>query len=238
MTDATSLTMPLRSDSVVRAVVERISEALIKGELKGGDYLPSELELARNLEVGKSTVREAVKMLQAVGVVEVRRGQGTIIRQEPGEDLLSPVIFQLILQSSRVHDLVDLRVMFEPAYTIMAMERATPGDIGKIRRTIERFERAVGEGVTSAEDDLAFHQAVLESTHNPFVVTIGRTILRLFDVSISKALETVSATALEYHKRIFDAFCAKDEARLRREIMASFEGWKRGLSEASSEECT
>jgi GntR family transcriptional repressor for pyruvate dehydrogenase complex len=76
-----SLIATVKKDSVVLMVIERIKEALIHRELKPGDYLPSETELTKNLGVGKSSVREAIKMLQAMGVLEVRRGQGTMIRK-------------------------------------------------------------------------------------------------------------------------------------------------------------
>lgn len=224
-----TLNTPLNNGSVVARVVERIQDALLNRELKPGDYLPSETELSHNLGVGKTTIREAVKMLQAMGVVEVRRGQGTVICEALSESMINPLVFQLILQNGNVSSIVELRTMFEPAYTIMAMHNATDDDIAFIGSTIERLEQAVRDGRQSADDDLAFHYAILESTHNDYVIMIGRTILKLFRASIGKSMKTIPEVALTDHRNIFEAFLAKDEEKLRNAIIGSFDGWKQSL---------
>ena len=224
-----SLTTPVAKGSIVSVLIERIQEALINRELKPGDYLPSETELTKNLGIGKSSVREAIKMLQAIGVVEVKRGQGTVLREHLGDDFINSMIFQLILENGHTEDILDLRIMFEPAYSAMAMERATEEDIERIGRTIERLENAIGNGNPKAEDDLAFHLAILHTTHNPFVIRIGETILQLFKASISFSMKTIPEIALRDHKRIFKAFCEKNEEKLRKAILKSFEGWKKSL---------
>ena len=221
-----ALASPRQQDSVVVFVIERIKEALINKELQAGDYLPSEAELTQSLGVSKTSVREAIKMLQAMGIVEVRRGQRTLIREHPGEDSINPMLFQLLVEKGTTKDIVDFRMMFEPAYALMAMERATEEDIENIRKTLERFEITIEKGLPTAEDDLAFHRAILESTHNPFVIRTGTTILQLFKASIGRSVQDHPQVALEDHKRIFTAFCAKDEHQLREAIIKSFERWK------------
>ncbi|MEJ2169861.1 MAG: FadR/GntR family transcriptional regulator, partial [Desulfobacterales bacterium] len=194
-----------------------------------GDFLPPEAELAKNLNVGKSSVREALKMLQALGVVEVRRGQGTAICKEPGEESINPLVFQLLMEKRRIQDLIDLRMIFEPGITVLAMKRATAAEIETIRETVVRLQKSIEAGVPVAEDDLAFHFAILEATHNPFVVRIGKTILQLFKSSISTSMRTIPQIALRDHQRIFEAFARHDEGELVEAVVASFEGWKKSL---------
>jgi len=232
---ARTLRAPVRKDSVVSLVIDRVKDALLRKELKPGDYLPSETELTRNLGVSKSSVREAIKMLQAMGVLEVRRGQGTLIRQHPGLDCISPMLFQLIVENGYPADLVELRLMFEPAFSVMAMERASPKDRDRIRQAMERLESAVRAGTQAAEDDIAFHLAILQATRNPLVVRIGETIFQLFRPSISISMVHIAARAVEDHRRIFEAFCAGDAERLRAAVLASYDGWKESLSRASGE---
>ena len=224
-----ALSTPLSQDSVPLLVIERIKEALVNKELRPGDYLPSEDSLVRSLGVGKSSVREAVKMLQAMGVVEVRRGQGTLIRQHLGDDIINPLIFQLIMEGGKIDDVVDIRMMFEPAYSILAMHRATEDDIASIKATIDHFETVIAQGTQQAEDDIAFHRAILKATYNPFVIRIGETILQLFMASISRSMSDIPSVALSDHKRILAAFLSKDEAALRAAILQSFEGWEASL---------
>ena len=221
-----SLTSPVNRGSVVVLVMERIKQALIRGELKPGDFLPSEAELTRNLGVGKSSVREAVKMLQAMGIVEVRRGQGTIIRDHPGENSLNTLVYQLILARGVTQDILEFRMMFEPAYTVMAMHRATDEDYEVIQATIDGLESALQDRVQSAKHDLAFHKGILYASRNPMVIRVGETMLEMFEASIETSMRTLPEVALKDHKQIFKAFRAKDEAAVRAAIAESSESWE------------
>jgi GntR family transcriptional repressor for pyruvate dehydrogenase complex len=223
------LTKPVEKGSVSRIVLERIKEALINKELKPGDYLPSESELAKGFSVGKSSIREAVKMLEAMGIVEIKRGQGTIIRERPDPDNVNSLVFQLLIQQGNIQDIIDLRAMFEIAYTTMAMEKATLEDKEKIESTITAFEMKIKSGSQDVHNDLAFHYAILNSTHNSYVIKIGETILQLFKTSIRKSVKQTPDWALNDHKKIFSAFCKKDEVEIRRTIMESLERWRQNL---------
>lgn len=226
---ASTLGLPVGQGSIVSLIMDRIRGALLRKELRPGDYLPSELELTRQLGVGKSSIREAVKMLQAMGVVEVRRGQGTLIRTRPGPDVIGPLLFHLITEGGYPDDLVELRMMFEPAFAVMAMERATDEDRERLRATLTRLVAAVQAGTPTAEDDLAFHLAMLQATKNPLVIRIGETIFQLFQPSISVSMQTIARRAVADHRRIFAAFRARDASRLRAAVVRSYDGWKESL---------
>lgn len=216
---------PISVGPVSRIVLERIKDAIINKVYKPGDYLPSEQELVQTLGVGKSSIREAIKMLEAIGVVEVRRGKYTYIRQHPDVDSINTLIFQLILEQGSSQDIFDLRTMFEPAYSLMAMRMATEEDIKEVSETITNFESKIKIKELTAQDDLLFHYAILRSTHNPFVIRIGDTVLQLFKASIEKSIVRVPDIALKDHKNIFKAFCEKDQGKLVKAILDSFQGW-------------
>lgn len=224
-----ALSTPLKNNSLVLLVVERIKESIINKELKPGDYLPPENTLSRNLGVGKSSVREAIKMLQAMGVVEIRRGTGVRILEKMGEDILNPLVFHLIMAQSSIEDIVELRKVFEPDSTIMAMKNATEEDVAEIQGCIDYFEEAISKGVQKADDDIRFHIAILKATHNPLIIKIGETILHLFTASIERSMEDIPQVALKDHKNIFKAFLSKDEKYLRKAEIDSFNGWHSSL---------
>ena len=224
-----SLNTPVGQSSVVNLVIERIREAILTQELKPGDYLPTETELVTNLGVSKTSVREAIKMLQAQGVVEVQRGRGTKISENLGSNIITPLIYQLLLTRGTIQEIIDFRMMFEEAYTIMAMDRATSEDISRIAATIDDLEIAIAENRQTALEDLAFHMEILRSTHNPLVVRVGETIMELFKVSIGYSVKHHPEIALGDHKKIFEVFCQKNEPRLREVIQGSFEAWRHGL---------
>ena len=224
-----SLSRPVEKGSVVKLVLDRIKEAMINKELQKGDYLPSETELTRSLGVGKTSVREAVKMLEAMGIVEVRQGHGTIIREHPSEDSIGPLVFQLILQQATNDDLLELRRLFEPAYTLLAMEKATDEDLQALKGNLDEFARKINAGLQTVEDDLEFHRLVLECTRNPFVIQIGVTMHQLFRSSIKRNMERIADVALRDHRAIYEAFIGRDRAALTEAVLRSFEGWRQGL---------
>lgn len=230
-----SLVTPLGQVSVVNLVIERIKEAIISQELKAGDYLPTESELVANLGVSKTSVREAIKMLQALGVVEVQRGRGTRIRDDIGGDLLAPLSYQMLLARGTVQEILDFRLMFEEAFTVMAMDRATPEDLERIAATVTDLEKAIAENRQTVREDLAFHLEILRTTHNPMVVRVGETIMELFKASIGHSVRHHPDVALRDHKAIFEALCQKDKTKLRKVIQGSFQAWERSLEETQKQ---
>lgn len=224
-----SLENPLKKRSVVHLVIDRLKDAMINKELKPGDYLPSETELTRRLGVGKTSVREAIKMLEAMGVVEIRQGHGTFIPRNPAADSISPLTFQLILEQATNEHLIELRSIFEPAYSLIAMQKSTPDDTAAVREAVEQFEKKIKSGTQTAEDDLLFHERMLECTHNPFIIRVGNTIHQLFRSSVAKSMRRIPEIALKDHKAIFEAFAAKDAKKLQKAVLDSFAGWETSL---------
>lgn len=216
-------------DSVVAFVLDRIKAAITRGELKPGDLLPSESEMSASLGVGKTSIREAVKMLQAVGAVDIRQGHGTVIRTEPGPDLLTPLVFQLLLKDGTPAELLEFRQLLEPSYTLLAQRKATESDIEHLERTVKQLENNIAAGTQTVEDDLSFHRVILEATGNPYMITIGNTILELFRSSIEKSIQDIPRVAATDHRAIFEAFRSRDPERLRLAIQQSYEGWSRSL---------
>lgn len=220
----------IERSSIAFQILERIKAALIRGELKPGDYLPSETELTQNLGIGKSSVREAIKMLQAIGIVEVRRGQGTIIRREPGTPLVDPMAFGMILARGMTRDVLEFRQMFEPAYTLQAMTNATAEDHASIRQAIDAMAAAIANGEQTSHHDAAFHRAVLRATHNPMTIRVGETLIELIEAALETSMQTLPETALKDHQAIYAAFQAGDASGVQAAIAESSKSWETNLT--------
>lgn len=216
----------IKKPSITNEVMQCIYDALLHGELKGGDLLPSEAELSEQLNVGKSSVREAIKMLSAIGVVESVQGEGTFVRTSVDDAALNPLTYQMLLMQDTDENILELRYCIEPAYTMLAMTKATEADLEKIRAAVASLEEKVLAHTQTAQDDLAFHEAILEATHNPYMIRIGRTVLQLFEASIQKSMCNIPDQAVEDHHRILDAFERKDRDALHAAVMQSFVGWE------------
>jgi GntR family transcriptional repressor for pyruvate dehydrogenase complex len=120
-------------------------------------------------------------------------------------------------------------MMYEPAYTLLAMKNAREEDLDAIRESYENFKMAVQNGEQTVDDDLNFHLSILNATHNPFVIRIGETVYHLFKAAMEISLQNNPTTAFRDHERIFEAFCEKDVDKMQNAILQSFENWKTGL---------
>jgi GntR family transcriptional repressor for pyruvate dehydrogenase complex len=215
----------IKTQNISFHVLERIKNMILNENLRPGSRIPTETVLAERFGVGKSSIREAVKMLEVLGVLDTKHGDGTFIRNEPCAELINPLAYQLLVLERTPNEIIELRAAFEPTFTTMAMKSATEDDIRRIDGTIKNFINNIQLGIQTAEDDLGFHYAILESTHNPFIILIGRTILQLFSASIDRSMHTIPDIAVKDHKKIFEAFRARNEKELLSAIKESYKGW-------------
>jgi GntR family transcriptional repressor for pyruvate dehydrogenase complex len=173
-------------------VVEQIRDAVIEGKLKNGERLPNERELCRLFGISRSTLREGLRALEALGVVEVRTGAaGGVFVSEPGGDQLGLALEALIrFSDATARDLAEFRVSFEGETAYWAAERATTEDVVALERIVEEFALLASEEdvpwPTLAELDVKFHDAVAHASHNQVRAAIMLGIHRaLFRASTS-----------------------------------------------------
>ena len=113
----------LNSKPLVEQIIDMFTEAIIKGEFKPGDKIPSEMELCERLQVGRSSLREAIKILVAYGVLSIHRGDGTYIQDSFSEKMLYPVIYGIILQKDSSKSLFDMRQIIDAGSIQLSMDK-------------------------------------------------------------------------------------------------------------------
>jgi GntR family transcriptional repressor for pyruvate dehydrogenase complex len=225
-----SLTSIKRKEKVTDLVLLQIKGSIMRGELVPGDRLPGASELAGKLGVGISSVREAIKMLESMGAVESRQGEGTFVCDACHEGAVKAFEIQLMLLPRTAEHLVQFREMFETAYTQLAMREATEEDLEKVEAVVLAQETRVKEmsphAPTSGRDELDFHRSILYCTHNPYVIKIGEVSLELlFDVLQDRLPPLSIANAARDHREILEALRGKDMERLNRVFRRSFPNW-------------
>jgi GntR family transcriptional repressor for pyruvate dehydrogenase complex len=219
-----------KKEKVTDLVLIQIKESIMRGELTPGDRLPGASELAGKLGVGISSVREAIKMLESMGAVESRQGEGTFICDACHDGAANAFEIQLMLLPRTAEHLVQFREMFETAYTQLAMREATAEDLNKVEAVVAAQEAKIKEqspnALTSAQDELDFHRSVLYCTHNPYVIKIGEVSLKLlFDVLQDRLAPLSIASAARDHREILEALRGKDSGRLNEVFKRSFPNW-------------
>ncbi|MDR2746211.1 MAG: GntR family transcriptional regulator [Treponema sp.] len=225
-----SLTSIRRKEKVTDLVLLQIKESIMRGELVPGDRLPGASELAGKLGVGISSVREAIKMLESMGAVESRQGEGTFVCDACHEGAAKAFEIQLMLLPRTAEHLVQFREMFETAYTQLAMREATEEDLKKVEAVVLAQEAKVKEmspnAQTAASDELDFHRNVLYCTHNPYVIKIGEVSLELLFALLQDRLAPLSiANAARDHREILEALRGKDMELLNKVFRRSFPNW-------------
>jgi DNA-binding FadR family transcriptional regulator len=195
--------------------MSEIQQGLVRRGLKVGDRLPPERELAKQLSVGRSSLREAIQGLQAMGFVERRHGVGTFFVAEPGSWSVTPWNFQSRSPVRLFEELIEVRLLVEVRLAALAAERATPEDLKKIKAAAEMRARAgYGEYTKRGHD---FHWAIAAAAHHTVLLEILKAVWILY-WETSKSLDGAAREVLaEFrvgqqggHDRILRAITARD----------------------------
>lgn len=218
-----------RSQKVVYAIVQRIREAMARGDLRRGDKLPSEQELCEALGASRIAVREALKILEALGAVEIRQGSGTFIPKEPKFPVIDPLQFLLFLGDADPEHVKELRFMVELGFCRIAQKKITEEGLKALEESVRELEEAYRKGALSLEIDLKFHYLILEATGNPLIVQLGKAILSLFHDSIEAGIREHPEAPIQHHTLIFRAIKSRDPARLEEALLESYRYWQEHL---------
>ena len=223
-----------REGTLSQLVLESIQESIRDGEFRPGEALPSERELAERYGVGKSSIREAVKMLQVLGVVETAQGRGTYLRRSVGPQILCPLLLDMMLLRTSAEELYEFRLFFDRAYIRLAAERATEEQKRRAREAFEGLNRAQREALPGAEEfDRSFHLAILEATGNSFIIKTGLMIMELCRPHMSKSSGILDETALENHGKILQIFCSGKTEGLDEAVEKSMNAFRRTLDDSA-----
>ena len=193
-----------------------------------GDKLPNENELAEELGVSRTTLREAVKFLIAHNVLEIRRGKGTFVanNKELNEDYGFSELDNLLLGAM---DLFEMRIMFEPSMARYAVERATDEDVAEIVRLGEILQKPITDPHARTEYDQEFHFAIARATKNEFVVKILSIIYAGLEVErvFSLVTKEVNQYTVVDHTLIMEFIKSRDaagaEAAMRMHILHAYD---------------
>lgn len=208
----------VRSSRLYEQIVKQIEGSIEKGDLKPGDQLPAERELAIQFGVSRTAVREAVKALHEKGLVEAYPGRGTFITSETSNSIR--LTFDRMIKSAQsdgtLH-LVEVREILEPEIAALAATRANDESLAELREAFGIMENAKEEPEEFIEADLDFHLALAEAAANPLILSLIDSIvgvLREQRLSIFK-VDGGPERGQYHHKQILAAIEGHDPAAAR-----------------------
>ena len=219
-----------KRQSAVDIVLSNIRNMIMKKELKPGDRVPTETEICEAFAVSRGPVREAMKILSALGIVEIRRGQGTFIATSSSHAIVDSLWFEFILSDADVREMFELREHMELSIMEMAIKNADKEDIEAIKAANEELIRKKESGATSAELsalDLNFHEVLVRATKNRLYNKIYRFVLEFLEPTISKTYSNRSNEEVAYtvHDKIVQALEERDYRKGVAAIENSIELW-------------
>jgi len=203
----------IKTTTVSEAVAEKLLNQISKGKLIWGQKLPPQRKLAKMLNVGTSSLREGLQMLQATGFIEVKRGQGTYITENSSIPLSKNIILSLNI-GSNIKNLMEVRKIMEVDIAILAAKKAKPKDIKRMTLYLENYGKYLGKDNSKASEyDLKFHLALVESVDNPLLYKISlaiRTSLKEFIGSVEHTKK-----GLDNHWKVLEAIKAREITKTR-----------------------
>lgn len=213
--------------AVTEEAILRIKDMILAGELKPGDRLPPEKELSEALGLSRSSLREAVKALEIIRVLDVRRGDGTYVTSLTPSLLLDAMSFVVDLhQDASVLEMFEVRRILEPEAAALAAARITPADVAHLRTLLSQVD-----GGTSVDDlvahDVVFHRSIAERSGNAYLTRLLDTLSsRTLRARVWRGLSeggSVERTLTE-HRAIVDALEAGDADLVRAQVIVHVSG--------------
>jgi GntR family transcriptional repressor for pyruvate dehydrogenase complex len=198
---------------IVQQVVNNLRDYILSGAIHVGDKLPSENDLCKELSVGRSTIREAFRILQANGYVEIKPGRGAFVARTKEQDL-GDIIEWFVENEVELKDCIEVRTAIEPLSVKLAIARCTDEDIEQLAKTHEKFVKAVeNKDITAiAKYDERFHNLIVEKSKNKLLISINRKVSECVQSFRAKTfmVEQNAENAVEPHTNIMNAIRSRD----------------------------
>lgn len=222
--------------SVTDEAIEKIKRMIVSGTLKPGSRLPREADLATELGVSRNSLREAVRALSLVRILDVRQGDGTFVASLEPQTLLDAVSFLLELhQDDSVLDILGVRRILEPGATALAAQKMTADELATLEGML--IDQETGSIEDLVAHDLQFHAAIAAGSGNPILLSLLESIsLPTARARIWRGLteENAFSRTVAEHRGIFEAIVARDSALAHARALSHIAGVEEWLRRAQA----
>ena len=220
---------PISEQSVVDKTIKRIIDAITNGTYKVGQKLPNEYELISELQISRNSLREAMKVLSTIGIVEIKRGDGTYVCDQINPSVFDNVVYGLVFDISSSAELSELRRSFDEIMLRLSIEKATQKDIDELQHFIDLMRENLKKGniKAAAEADYNFHIRMVDACQNKLLSRIIKGVYQFFRHSIEVNIKNEEdyAHAAEYHQALLNTIIDRDKARVCDVVATSLKSW-------------
>jgi GntR family transcriptional repressor for pyruvate dehydrogenase complex len=228
---------PVVRTTLTADIYRKLVGQIIRGAWRPGEKIPPERQLCLQLGAGRASLREALKALEIMGMIEIRLGDGTYVCKR-SEFLSRPLMWAITSSSGTdIHELVEARRLIEAELAALAADRAGGEDLKDIGLHLDRMETSLDSLSDFLESDIEFHLAIGRAAHNTILMNALLLIRNLLQEWIGSTLQVqgVSSKALEHHKAIFMAIAKRNPAAARAAMQIHLEEMARFYLETRSD---
>ncbi len=229
----------VRTSRLYEQIVQQIEETILKGELKPGDQLPAERDLAEQFGVSRTAVREAVKALREKGLVEAYTGRGTFVTNGTSQAIRQSLdLMMRIGQAEGATHLAEVREILEPEIAALAARRADEQHLATMREAVAVMDASLHDAEAFIEADLDFHLSLAEAAANPIILSLIDSIVGLLREQRLGTFQTPGGPqrGQYYHRRILAAIETRNADQARAEMRAHLQQVREDCRLPSGEE--
>ncbi len=223
---------PVSRTTLSEQVAMQLASELTGGRWKPGEKLPSEAELCKAFNVGRSTLREALKSLAFIGLIRMRAGGGSYVSDQPSKYLEGPLFAKGVLNTEKdITDLSDARILLETEVAGLCAQRATDQDLAALQDILKQMKTSIEQGGDAFRElDLGFHLAIAMGSKNQVLSELLRHIREALQELITKSLLLPAGTDMAYkqHRELFEALKQRSPARARKAMRSHLRAFQRG----------
>ncbi len=229
---------PIQVPSLQEAAIERIKQYIIAAGLKDGDRLPPEEQLAQQLGISRTVVREALRAMEALGIVTVRKGAGRYVRGFTFDPILDNLAYGMLYDFHAFEEFLRVRERLESCFLADAIANLTPNTIERLQSIVQRMrEKAESSSSTDElmDEDISFHRTLYESLGNSFLLKLLETFWQVqknLRQRYPGGMDTLEERGefVERHQALLEALARRDVALARERLQEHFEGVHKWLS--------
>ncbi|MBS4206028.1 FadR/GntR family transcriptional regulator [Lederbergia citrea] len=226
----------IKSKKLYEEVAEAIHESIRSGQLKPGDRLDSVEQLAENFQVGRSAIREALSALRAMGLVEMKQGEGTYIKEFSSDQIAFPLSTAILMNKTDVANLLEVRKIIETGTVASASKNRTDENLKAMEAALEEMKTANGNKELGEKADLEFHLAIAEASQNQLLSSLLNHVSLLMQETMKEtrklwlySKQTTTEKLYDEHKKIYEAISYGDENRARKSMLEHLENVEKVL---------
>ena len=216
----------------MQTVVDSLTKVIIAGDLKPGDKIPTEMELAEGFGVGRNSIREAIKILVYYGILEIRRAEGTFVCNGFNKVMIDPMVYGVILhQSDDYRNLMELREMMEVGVMRLAIAKYNEEDLQKLHSKLLILKKEIEKGPENVDNafiaDNVFHDTVSEMGHNPIVDRISNVVREMTYKMRYNSVKNMIVSGrgeelYKAHETIYEKILNRDLSNLNEDIQRTY----------------